>query len=314
MLWDDYIVSLNGDYNQVKKSKLLKEMIRHYGVPAPYRPLIWPRITNSYHLYESNKRVYSAIIKKRVEAQLSGEQLGELDPSLDGPLFSSNPYHHQIELDLPRTFPNSEWFNSSDVQKMMRRVLHAYTWFKPEVGYCQAMNFLAAMMLMYVEEEVVFWMIGTVMDDILPAGYYSENLIGIKVDVKVFKVLFEQRFPKLTKHFQVMSIEPQHFVIQWFMCLFITVFTDEVCSRFLDAFFYDGSKMLFQVAFALFRLNEKSLLNTKDNAELLMLCKKLPQMVEDAGTLLNCAYEFPLSRKKLDELRRETKKSILQRN
>jgi len=193
---------------------------------------------------------------------------------------------------------------------MMRRVLHAYTWFKPEVGYCQAMNFLAAMMLFYVEEEIVFWMIVSVMDDILPAGYYSENLIGIKIDVQVFKLVFDLKFPKLSRHFLHLAVEPQPFVIQWFMCLFITVFPDEMSSRILDVFFYDGSKMIFRVAIALFILNEKILLNAKDTAELLLLCKQLPSTIEDPETLLNCAYEIPISGKKLEEMRREIRKEL----
>jgi len=309
MKWDDYIVSLNGDYTQIQRDKVLKELIRCYGVPPHYRSLIWPRITNTYQLVEHNKKVYTAILKKRVEKQLAGDQQ-EDSPDADGPLYSKNPYNHQIEIDIPRTFPNSAWFNTEEVQNMMRRVLHAYTWFKREVGYCQAMNFLAAMMLFYVEEEIVFWMIGTVMDDILPHGYYAENLIGIKVDVQVFKVLFDQKFPKLAKHLHHQSVEPQPFVIQWFMCLFITVFPDEICSRILDVFFYDGSKMLFRVALALFRLNEKILLNAKDTAELLLLCKQLPSTIEDAETLLNCAYEIPISGKKLAEMRKEMKGQI----
>jgi len=193
----------------------------------------------------------------------------------------------------------------------MRRILHAYTWFKPEVGYCQAMNFLAAMMLIYVEEEIVFWMIGSVLDDLLPSGYYSENLIGIKVDIRVFESLFKQKFPKLFKHFQNLSVDPETFVIQWFMCSYITVFSDEISSRILDAFFYDGSKILFRVAFAIFKLNEKPLLNTRDTADLLLVCKQLTSVIADAQSLLNCAYEFPVSNKKLTELRREIKKELL---
>jgi len=64
MKWDDYIVSLDGDYSQIQKNRQLKDLIRNYGVPPHYRSLIWPRITNTFNLHEQNKRVYIAIIKK----------------------------------------------------------------------------------------------------------------------------------------------------------------------------------------------------------------------------------------------------------
>jgi len=40
----------------------------------------------------------------------------------------------------------------------LRRVLRAYSIYDCEVGYCQGMNFIAAMFLTYVSEEDAFWM------------------------------------------------------------------------------------------------------------------------------------------------------------
>jgi len=75
-------------------------------------------------------------------------------------------------------------------------------------------------------------------------------------------------------------------------------------------FFYDGSKILFRIAFALFKLNEKQLFNATDTAQLLLVCKQLHTIVEDAETLLNCAYEFPVSTNRLQEMRKEVKKEF----
>jgi len=59
-----------------------------------------------------------------------------------------------------------------------------------------------------------------------------------------------------------------------------------------------------------FALTKKNLLNTKDTSELLLLCKELPSTIDDVEILLNCAYEIPVSGKKLDEMRREIKKEL----
>jgi len=309
--WHDYIETLQDDFSKVKRSKVLKALIRQRGIPPKYRGEMWPRITNSYKLFSGNPLVYSAIIKKRVEGYMkSGNESNSKIETRDGELCSLNPYNHQIELDLPRTFPDNIWFNTDKVQNSLRRVLHAYTWFKPDVGYCQAMNFLAAMMLFFIPEEIVFWLICTVMDDILPTGYYAKDLIGVRIDMLVFKHLFKLKLPKLAKHFETSMVEPHSFVIQWFLCLFITVLPHEIAMRFLDSFFYDGNKMLFRVALALFKLNEKSLQSTADSTDLLTLCRELPQTVTDVGLLMECAYEIKISTKKLDEYRKQARNNM----
>jgi Rab-GTPase-TBC domain len=44
-------------------------------------------------------------------------------------------------------------------QARLRRVLNAYGTYDREIGYCQGMNFIAAMFLTLVSEEIAFWML-----------------------------------------------------------------------------------------------------------------------------------------------------------
>ena len=44
-------------------------------------------------------------------------------------------------------------------QSRLRRVLKAYSLYDREIGYCQGMNFIAAMFLTIVTEEYAFWML-----------------------------------------------------------------------------------------------------------------------------------------------------------
>jgi len=40
---------------------------------------------------------------------------------------------------------------------------------------------IAASLLLFTEEEDAFWMLCTVIEDLLPASYYSSTLIGVQV-------------------------------------------------------------------------------------------------------------------------------------
>ena len=60
-----------------------------------------------------------------------------------------------IERDIPRTFPRHELFAVKEGagQTALRRLLRCYAEYDPEVGYCQGMGFIAAMLLTVLKDE-----------------------------------------------------------------------------------------------------------------------------------------------------------------
>ena len=76
--------------------------------------------------------------------------------------------------DLPRTFPGHPALDD-DGRNALRRLLTAYARHNPSVGYCQAMNFFAALLLLLMPEENAFWALIGLIDDYFN-GYYSEEL------------------------------------------------------------------------------------------------------------------------------------------
>lgn len=78
--------------------------------------------------------------------------------------------------DLGRTLPPN--IRSPEVLGSLRRVLVAYSWFDQEVGYCQStlhthpsrflllagMNFVVALLLLFMAEEEAFWMMVTIVE------------------------------------------------------------------------------------------------------------------------------------------------------
>ena len=48
------------------------------------------------------------------------------------------------------------------------------------------MNFIAGALLLFMDEEVVFWALATIVEDLLP-GYFAQDLVAAQVDQLVFK-------------------------------------------------------------------------------------------------------------------------------
>ena len=69
--------------------------------------------------------------------------------------------------DLPRTFPSHEWMATADGQAALGRVLLAFSVHRPAIGYCQSMNYIAALLLVAMEkdEENAFWVLVSLIDD-----------------------------------------------------------------------------------------------------------------------------------------------------
>jgi hypothetical protein len=89
----------------------------------------------------------------------------------------------QIKMDLHRTLPNNRHFlkKTRRVEKL-ERVLIAYSLHNPSVGYCQGMNMVAAVCLLYLDEEDAFWCLVYIIEHLLPSNYYSAALIPAIAD------------------------------------------------------------------------------------------------------------------------------------
>ena len=68
----------------------------------------------------------------------------------------------------------------------LRRVLVAYSWYDTGVGYCQGLNRLAAIALLFLDEEYAFWCLVTIVQHLLPPDYYNATLLGSQTDQVTF--------------------------------------------------------------------------------------------------------------------------------
>lgn len=61
---------------------------------------------------------------------------------------------------------------------------------------------MAACLLLFLEEEDAFWMMCAIVEDLLPASYFSTTLLGVQTDQRVLRHLIVQYLPRLDKLLQ----------------------------------------------------------------------------------------------------------------
>ena len=110
---------------------------------------------------------------------------------------SSQPVH-EIDKDLHRSLPEHPFYQTALGIEMLRRVLTAYSWRNPHVGYCQSMNIITAVFLLFMSEEETFWLLTVVCEEMMPE-YYSSPLTALMLDQHVLRRLVDQHFSRMSE-------------------------------------------------------------------------------------------------------------------
>ncbi|KAI1439077.1 TBC domain protein [Xylaria sp. CBS 124048] len=212
------------------------------GIPVANRPKIWAECSGALSIRIPG--YYESLVSKPSDK--------------DDPIAIS-----QIEMDVHRTLTDNIFFRRGPGVAKLSEVLRAYSRRNPEVGYCQGMNLIAANLLLIMPStEDVFWVLVSIIEHILPRGYYDHSLMASRADQNVLRQYVTAVLPKLSQHLEDLSIELEALTFQWFLSVFTDCLSAEALFRVWDVVLCisDGSTFLFQVALALLKLNEQQLL------------------------------------------------------
>ncbi|XP_030925810.1 TBC1 domain family member 8B-like isoform X1 [Quercus lobata] len=221
-------------------------------------------------------------------------------------------WKRQIEKDIPRTFPGHPALDDNG-RNSLRRLLFAYARHNPSVGYCQAMNFFAGLLLLLMPEENAFWTLVGIIDDYF-GGYYTEEMIESQVDQLVFEELMRERFPKLVNHLDYLGVQVAWISGPWFLSIFVNMLPWESVFRVWDVLLFEGNRvMLFRTALALMELYGPALVTTKDAGDAITLLQSLAGSTFDSSQLVltACMGFLAVTEARLQELRTKHRPAVL---
>ncbi|KAE8702569.1 putative plastid-lipid-associated protein 12 [Hibiscus syriacus] len=292
------------------------EVLVRGGVPMTLRGEIWQafvgvrtrRVENYYQDLLANE---TSAANNTNQESFQSDSKGLTTKSICG----HEKWKEQIEKDLPRTFPGHPALDGDgrnalrrpsfpghpaldgDGRNALRRLLTAYARHNPSVGYCQAMNFFAALLLLLMPEENAFWTLMGIIDEYFD-GYFSEEMIESQVDQLVFEELVLERFPKFVNHLDHLGVQVAWVTAPWFLSIFMNMLPWEsgqipdgfvliTVLRIWDVFLFEGNRvMLFRTALALIEFYGPALLTTKDAGDAVTLLQSLVSSTFDSSQLV----------------------------
>ena len=333
-LMRSYGLSTDAPFRFPPKSDKIKRYVRK-GIPLELRGAAWYWYAGGPGWKANHEGLYWELIE-----QIEQDELSDND-------------REHIERDLNRTFPDNVRFKpdptttldaqagagggkkkrkstldaETPIVRALRRVLQAFAVYNPAIGYCQSLNFIAGLLLIFLDEdeEKAFVLLNIVTSVHLPVTH-GVALEGANIDIAVLMTCIKDSLPaiwaKLDDKGGGLVTDPSAQALRlptvslattaWFMSLFVGTLPIESVLRVWDCLFFEGSKTLFRIALAIFKFGERQILAVNDPMEIFQVVQTIPRSMLDINGLMEVCFKrrggFGHVSQELIERRREERR------
>lgn len=273
--WEGYFI--DGKVSEKLRRRVYK------GIPDSIRGPAWKLMLNIEHVAKAG--VYARF--KRI--------------ALD-----NSPDIRQIDLDVNRTYRDHIMFRDrfSIKQQALFNVLAAYSIYNTDVGYCQGMSGIAALLLMYMNEEDAFWALSELLTD----KKHAMHGLFIPGFPKLLRLqghhdkILKKMVPKVFKHLDREGVHTSLYTLKWFMQCFLDRLPFSLVLRLYDVFMLEGDKILNAMAYHILKMFRKQILKMDLEGIAPLLQEEIPGYNFDNDEIMESLQEtiIELKRSKFD--------------
>ena len=276
-----YMLEHYKTYQSIKRFKL-KSRTRK-GIPDNLRSYVW-------QLFAGKDK----LVKKGLFEKLDKE-----------PINKNSEF--SIIKDLDRTYPLCQLFKEKygKGQRNLFRVLSNYSKYNKKIGYVQGLGYLAALFLIYMDEESAFYMLHAVIKNYEMEGLYLPGFPDLKKKFYVLLNLEKKFIPEIYNILKRDEALPSFYASEWFMCLFCKNLKPNILVRIIDVFLYEGYKVIYRFAIAFLKMKENDFIkNPSGIFYSSVTLKKLFENIE-VEELFKEAFDLNLSKKHIAKFEEE---------
>lgn len=238
------------------------------GLPPPVRGRVW-KLALQNHL-NITPQLY-AILVNRASQQIQSWYAYKSTVS------NSEETLELIPLDVSRTFPQLCIFQKGGpYYNLLHNVLGAYVCYRPDIGYVQGMSFIAAILILNLDEADAFILFANLINKPCLQAFFNMDQELMSKYFNTFSIIFSFLLPDLCQHFSNLGLRPDLFLLDWIMTLFARAAPLDVTCRIWDILIRDGEEFLFRAAFGILSMYEDVLLKEHDFVNLAQFLSRLP--------------------------------------
>ncbi|ORZ24089.1 rab-GTPase-TBC domain-domain-containing protein [Absidia repens] len=260
------------------------------GIPHLYRGKAWMHYSGAKSKMEAHPGLYQSLLASALAME------------------SQNEFADVIRRDLHRTFPDNTQFACAHTDQdgnvtmdpesnpklvSLKHILYAFSVHSPQIGYCQSLNYLVGIFLLFTaSEEEAFWLLVCMVHDYCPLSMYDLTMEGSNIDQVVLMMMVYERMPSIWNKLangkcfweceQLDAMPPITLVTNhWFLTAFINIMPIETVLRIWDCFFIEGYQVLFKVALTIIKMNEHGIWALDDPIDVFPLLQNMPRKLMD---------------------------------
>ena len=168
---------------------------------------------------------------------------------------------HLIHLDITRTFPDLAFFApGGECHDSLFTVLCAFSTFRPDLGYVQGMSYLAAMLLLYMDEFSAFQSLTTLMHRRCVYAMFTMEVAQMERIFDAFETLLDENIHDVSIHLQTLGIQCEMYLVDWLMTMFTRSLPLDCACRLWDLYMLMGDVLLFRGALGVLKLMRQVIL------------------------------------------------------
>ena len=282
-LWTTLLTDRSPTSRTLKKAQQLV----HLGVPSALRGRVWLLLADKQ--VQPKRGVFDQMCQASSESQRQPDKY---------------QFSILIEQDLHQCFPVSQPFDGmgGSTRDTIRRILHAYAFYNPKVGYTEGMCLLVGLLLTHLHAEDAFWLLDAIVHGYGMEHIYTGDMHRLHVDNLVVDELLRMVDVELHQQLRDLSIEPIMFLPGWILPIFVRTLPWATLVRVWDMFMCYGYTFLLRTAVAILCLCRQTLLQLPHEQRRMMTLRHLvfvPPGALSEVNVLNRALELPVTNKEI---------------
>uniref|UniRef100_A0A8D3D6M6 USP6 N-terminal-like protein n=1 Tax=Scophthalmus maximus TaxID=52904 RepID=A0A8D3D6M6_SCOMX len=229
-------------WDKYKNSEKLVRRV-YKGIPLQLRGEVWCLLLDIPKIKEEKKDFY-----EKLKARARGV----------------SPDIRQIDLDVNRTYRDHIMFmHRYDVkQQALFHVLTAYSMYNTEVGYCQGMSQITALLLIYMNEEDAFWALVKLLSGQKHGmhGFFVPGFPKLMRFQEHHDRILKKTMPKLKQHLDNQEVFTSLYTMKWFFQCFLDRTPFTLTLRIWDIYIMEGERVLPSMSYTILKLHKKHLM------------------------------------------------------